>query len=146
QKEVDDPRTFYASLKLDLFADEVFVFTPKGDVMGFPQGATPLDFAYAVHTEVGHHCTGARINGTLVPLRYHLQNGDVVEVITSPAQKPKKEWLSIVATSRAKTKIRHFIRTAEREKAKVLGREILEKELRRFGLSAAKLEKKGQLQ
>jgi GTP pyrophosphokinase len=145
QKEVDDPRTFYASLKLDLFADEVFVFTPKGDVMGFPQGATPLDFAFAVHTEVGNHCTGARINGSIVPLKYQLQNGDVVEVMTSPAQKPKKEWLSIVATSRAKNKIRQFIRAAERERAKILGREILERELKRFGLSAQKLERKNQL-
>lgn len=144
QKEVDDPRTFYASLKLDLFADEVFVFTPKGDVMGFPQGATPLDFAFAVHTEVGNHCTGARINGSIVPLKYQLQNGDVVEVMTSPSQKPKKEWLSIVATSRAKNKIRQFIRAAERERAKTLGREILERELRRFGLSAQRLERKNQ--
>jgi guanosine-3',5'-bis(diphosphate) 3'-pyrophosphohydrolase len=146
QKEVDDPRTFYNSLKLDLFADEVFVVTPKGDVMSFPQTSTPLDFAFAVHTEVGTHCTGARVNGSIVPLKYQLQNGDIVEVTTSPSQKPKKEWLALCATSRAKNKIRQFIRAAEREKAKLLGREILEKELRRFGLSAARLEKKGQLE
>jgi len=126
QRDLKDPTEFIENVKMDLFADEVYVFTPKGDVKALPKGSIPIDLAYAIHTEVGHHCSGARVNGLIVPLRYVLRNGDTVEIITSPNQKPSKDWLKYVLTSSAKAKIRNYLRTAEREKSKLLGRELLE--------------------
>ena len=135
QKEVQDPRTFLATLKIDLYPDEVYAFTPKGEVLSFPRGATPLDFAYKVHTELGHHCAGARVNGKLVPLRTPLSNGDLVEIITNPARNPSRDWLNFVATSRAKSKIRQWLNTQQKEGAVEIGRRVFEKELKKYGLS-----------
>jgi guanosine-3',5'-bis(diphosphate) 3'-pyrophosphohydrolase len=139
QQDLKDPTEFIETVKIDLFTDEVYVFTPKGDVKALPKGACPIDFAYAVHTAVGDKCSGARVNGVMVPLRYQLRNGDTIDIITSPNQKPNKDWLKFVVTPRAKTKIRHLLRTEQREKARTLGRELLERELRRWGLSLSKL-------
>jgi GTP pyrophosphokinase len=139
QNEVSDPRTFLTTLKIDLYPDEVYVFTPKGEVLSFPRGATPLDFAYKVHTEVGHHCVGARVNGRLVPLRSELSNGDMIEIVTNPSRHPSRDWLSIVATSRAKQKIRQWLNTEQKTRALEIGRRLFEKEARRYGASARKL-------
>jgi GTP pyrophosphokinase len=117
------------------------VFTPKGDVRVFPRGATPIDFAYAIHTEVGQHCSGARVNGAIVPLRSKLRNGDVVEVMTNPNQHPSKDWLDYVSTSRARSKIRAFLRTEQREKSLKLGRELLEKDMHQRSMSLSRLAK-----
>jgi GTP diphosphokinase / guanosine-3',5'-bis(diphosphate) 3'-diphosphatase len=135
QKELKDNREFLDSVKIDLFPEEVYVFTPNGDVKELPRGATPVDFAYSVHTDVGHHCSGARINGRLMPLRTELKNGDVVEVITSPHQNPGKDWLKFVKTPRARNKIRQWVKTQQHEKSLELGRSIFEKELRKHGWS-----------
>ncbi|MFH0901285.1 MAG: bifunctional (p)ppGpp synthetase/guanosine-3',5'-bis(diphosphate) 3'-pyrophosphohydrolase, partial [Pseudomonadota bacterium] len=143
QRDVQDPAEFMETVKIDLFADEVYVFTPKGDVKALPKGACPIDVAYSVHTEIGNHCSGARVNGAIVPLRYQLRNGDTIEIITSPNQKPTKDWLKFVVTSRAKAKIRHVLRAEHREKSKVLGRELLERELRKWSLSLQKVVKNG---
>jgi len=145
QKEVKDPAEFLDSVKVDLFQDEVYVFTPKGDVRVFPRGSTPIDFAYSIHSEIGHHCSGARANGSIAPLRYKLHNGDVLEVITSPNQRPKKEWLEFVATSRARNKIRAFLRGEERDRSLKLGRELLEKELHSHGISMQRFLKSDEL-
>jgi GTP diphosphokinase / guanosine-3',5'-bis(diphosphate) 3'-diphosphatase len=138
QKEVSDPRTFLSTLKMDLYPDEVYVFTPKGDVFSFPRGATPLDFAYRVHTELGHRCAGARVNGKLVPLRSPLQNGDMVEVLTNPNRNPSRDWLTFVKTSRAQSKIRQWLNTQQKQRAVEIGRRLLEKELRRYDVGARK--------
>ena len=136
QQDVDDPRTFMATLKLDLYPDEVYVFTPKGDVFSFPRGATPLDFAYKIHSDLGHHCSGARVNGRLVPLKSQLQNGDIVEVMTHPSRKPSRDWLSFVGTSRAKSKIRQWLNTQQKKRSLEIGRRILERGLKRHKLTA----------
>ena len=120
QKEMKDPREFMETVKVDLFPDEVYVFTPKGDVKALPEGSTPIDFAYAVHTEVGNHCAGARVNGKLVPLRHVLRQGDIVEVVTSPTQKPSRDWLKTIKSTRARSKVKQWLRTEER--ARSLGR------------------------
>jgi GTP diphosphokinase / guanosine-3',5'-bis(diphosphate) 3'-diphosphatase len=138
QKEMKDPAEFLESVKVDLFADEVYVFTPKGDVRVFPRGATPIDFAYTIHSEVGNHCSGARVNGAIVPLRYKLRNGDVVEVMTSNAQHPSKDWMENVVTGRAKSKVRAYLRADQRDKSLKLGRELLEKGLHARGISLQK--------
>jgi guanosine-3',5'-bis(diphosphate) 3'-pyrophosphohydrolase len=138
-------RDFLDGVQMDLFPDEVYVFTPKGEVRELVRGATPIDFAYQIHTEVGHHCAGARVNGRLVPLRYELQNGDMVEIVTSKAQTPKKDWLKIVKTAEARSKIRAWLRQAEKDRAEVLGREILEKSLRRAGLQLGRLLQEGDM-
>jgi guanosine-3',5'-bis(diphosphate) 3'-pyrophosphohydrolase len=137
QKELKDPQEFMASLRIDLYKDEVFVFTPKGDVLSFPQGATPIDFAYAIHTEVGHRCIGGRVNNRLVPLDYQLETGDTVEVLTSkaPGAAPSQDWLAIVQTPRARNKIRQWFSRERREDAMERGREELLRALRREGLS-----------
>jgi GTP pyrophosphokinase len=145
QQELQDSREFMDSVKVELFPEEVYVFTPKGDVKGFPKGSTPIDFAYAVHTDVGHRCVGAKVNGKLVPLKHELQNGDIVEVITSPHHTPSKDWLKIVRSSRARNKIRAWIKIEERKRSVVLGREICEKEFRRYSLNLQKLTKSGEL-
>ena len=139
QKELKDPAEFLEGVKVDLFQDEVYVFTPKGDVRVFPRGASPIDFAYAIHSQLGDHITGARINGKLEPLRYKLKSGDVIEVLSSPNQHPSKDWLEFAGTTRAKAKIRNYLRTEEREKSQKLGRELLERELHKAGVSLSKL-------
>jgi GTP pyrophosphokinase len=145
QREVKDDRTFLNTLKIDLYPDEVYVFTPKGAVFAFPRGATPLDFAYRVHTDVGHHTAGVRVNGKLVPLRSELRNGDIVEVITDANRHPSRDWLNLVATSRAKSKIRHWLSTQQKERATEIGRRLLEKELRRYKLNPKKALAGGEL-
>jgi len=135
QKELKDPREFLEAVKVDLYPDEVYVFTPGGDVKPLPRGSTPIDFAYSVHTQVGHQCVGAKVNGKLVPLRYELQNGETVDIITASNHQPSKDWLKIVKTSKAQSRIRHWIKTAERERSLALGREICEREFRKKGLN-----------
>jgi len=145
-KEVSDPRDFMERLKLDLFSEEVFVFTPAGDIRAFPLGATAVDFAYGIHTEVGDHCSGAKVNGSIVPLSYELRSGDVIEIITRTAQRPNKDWLEFVATGRARSKIKHYLRTEARERAIEIGREHLDAELRKHGVNPKTAHKKGRLQ
>jgi GTP pyrophosphokinase len=145
QRDLKDPTEFIETVKIDLFQDEVFVFTPKGDVKALPKGATPIDLAYSIHSEVGEHCSGARVNGLIVPLRYALRNGDTVEILTSTSQKPSKDWLKFVATSRAQTKIRHFIRMEQRERSRQLGRDLLGRELRKQSFSLQTAEREGWL-
>jgi GTP pyrophosphokinase len=139
QQEMKDPREFMESVRVDLFPDEVYVFTPKGDVKALPEGSTPIDFAYAVHTEVGHHCVGAKVNGKLVPLRYTLRQGDIVEIITSPTQHPSRDWLKIVKSSRARTKVNQWLKAEERVRSLALGRELFEREARKYRLAPANL-------
>jgi GTP diphosphokinase / guanosine-3',5'-bis(diphosphate) 3'-diphosphatase len=145
QRDLTDPKEFLETVKVDLFSDEVFVFTPKGDVKSLPRGATAVDLAYAVHSEVGEHCVGAKVNSKIVPLRYKLKNGDTVEILTSPTSHASKDWLTFVKTSRAQTRIRSFIRQEERKRSYEIGREVAERELRRFGASLSKLERSGDL-
>lgn len=135
-KDLSDNRQFMDSVKLDLFHDVVFVFTPKGEVREVPVGSTPLDLAYAIHTEIGDHCVGAKINGKLVPLRYQLHSGDMAEILTSPSQVPHRGWLKFVRTSKAKTKIKHWFKVAEQKRALELGRRLLEQEFQQKYLSA----------
>jgi len=139
QKDVKDPQEFLDSVRLDLFPDEVYVFTPKGDVKALPEGATPIDFAYTVHTDVGHHCVGAKVNGKLVPLRYTLQQGDIVEVVTSSGQHPSRDWLKIVRSNRARAKVNQWLKVEERERSLALGQELFEREARKYRLSPATL-------
>lgn len=129
---------FLDTVKTDLFESEIYVFTPNGDVREFPEGATPVDFAYAVHTDLGNKCVGARINGKMVPLKHQLQNGDTVEIISSKTQQPSKDWLKFVVTNKAKAKIRAFVKEEQRRRAVLLGKELVEKEFRKFGMAAAK--------
>jgi GTP pyrophosphokinase len=144
QKDVKDPEEFFETVKVDLFPDEVFVFTPKGDVVNLPAGATLVDFAYAIHSQVGAHCSGARVNGKIRPLRHRLSDGDTVEVLTSATQTPRKDWLEFVVSGRARSRIRHAIRVAENARSREVGRGILERELRRAGFSLSRLlESKG---
>jgi GTP diphosphokinase / guanosine-3',5'-bis(diphosphate) 3'-diphosphatase len=145
QKNLKDPQEFLESVKMDLFPDDVYVFTPKGEVKSFPKGATIIDFAYSVHSEVGEKCVGARVNGKMVPLRYQLKNGNIVEITTSVKQHPTKDWLKFVKTSRAKTKIRQWIRTEEREEGINFGRTILEKTLQQEGLGQTNVFKSEQI-
>ena len=144
-KDLSDPNEFLETVKVDLFSEDVFVFTPKGEVKELPHGATPLDFAYAVHTDVGNRCVGAKVNGRIVSLRHRLKSGDAVEVITSPTQSPSKDWLKIVKSSRAKAKIRAFIKMKERELARLEGVDLFEKALKKFELSLSRLEKSGKI-
>ncbi len=139
QNDIKDPRVFMHSLKIDLYPDEVYTFTPRGDVFAFPRSATPLDFAYRIHTDVGHHCVGARVNGKLVPLRTPLKNGDIVEIMTSATQSPSREWVNMVVTSRARHKIRHWLNTEQKHRSIELGRKLIEKEAKRYRVSWRKL-------
>src|SRR5437588_4687380 len=141
QHDLKDPREFLETVKVDLFTDEVFVFTPKGDVRSLPQGSCPIDFAYAIHSEVGAHCAGAKVNGKIVPLRYKLKNGDSVEILTNANVRPNKDWLSFVKTSRAQARIRNFIKQQQRERSLEIGRDLLEREFRRFDLNFGKMAK-----
>jgi GTP pyrophosphokinase len=139
QQEIKDPRVFLNSLKIDLYPDEVYTFTPKGDVFAFPRGATPLDFAYRIHTDIGHRCVGARVNGKLVALRTPLRNGDIVDILTGATQTPSREWLNMVATSRAAHKIRHWLNAEQKNRSIELGRKLIEREARRYRVQWRKL-------
>lgn len=144
QNELQDSKEFMDSVKFELFPEEVYVFTPKGDVKAHPKGSTPIDFAYSVHSDVGHRCVGAKVNGKLVPLKYELKNGDIVEIITSPHHTPSKDWLKIVKSSRARNKIRAWIKIEERKRSIGLGREICEKDLRKYSVNLQKIQKSGE--
>jgi GTP pyrophosphokinase len=145
QKDLKDPREFLESVRSDLYPREVYVFTPKGQIREFPAGATPVDFAFAIHSEVGARCTGARVNGRLVPLKYQLQNGDIVEIVTALNHVPSKDWLKFVKTARARNRIRQWIKTEERARSITLGREIAEREFRKYHQNLAKIAKSGKL-
>ncbi|MBI4463337.1 MAG: bifunctional (p)ppGpp synthetase/guanosine-3',5'-bis(diphosphate) 3'-pyrophosphohydrolase [Acidobacteria bacterium] len=139
QQELSDPTEFLSTLKIDLYPEEVYTFTPKGKVVVLPRDVTPVDFAYAIHTEVGNTCVGAKVNGKLMPLRYRLRNGDVVEILTQKGAHPSRDWLTFVNSSRARNKIKHWIKTVERANSVDLGRRLLEKESRRLNVSWAKV-------
>jgi GTP pyrophosphokinase len=139
QQEVKDPHEFLNSLKLDLYPEEVYCFTPKGLVKTLPRGASPLDFAYAIHTEIGNQCVGARVNGKMIPLRYKLKNGDIVEILTAAGHNPSRDWLGFIVTNKARAKIRHFLNIAEKQQALEIGKKHFERELRRYDLSLKKL-------
>ena len=134
QHEIKDPKEFMSNLKLALFPEEVYVFTPNGDVKSFPKGATPIDFAYSIHTDVGNQCIGAKVNKSIVPLKYKLQNGETVEVITQTGHHPSKDWLKYAVTTRAISKIRNWINSEEKKNSLTLGRDLLEKEFKRHNL------------
>jgi guanosine-3',5'-bis(diphosphate) 3'-pyrophosphohydrolase len=144
-RDAEDATEFMETVKAQFYADEVFIFTPKGDVKRFPLGATALDFAFAIHSDVGHHCTGAKANGRMVPLRYELRSGDTMEILTSPNQQPNREWLEFARTSRAISKIRRHLHQLEREQGARLGRDMLEGELRRSGWSMERVKKEGRV-
>jgi len=139
QQDLRDPHEFLETVKIDLFPDEVYVFTPKGDVKQFPIGSTPVDFAYSIHTQIGHQCVGAKVNGKIVPLRYQLKNGDIVEIITATGHQPSKDLLKTVKTSRARTKIRQWIKAQARDRSVDLGKEICEREFKKYHLDFGKI-------
>jgi len=143
--DLPDNRQFMDSVKLELFHDVVYVFTPKGIVKELPKGSTPVDFAYAIHTEVGDHCVGAKVNGKIVPLKHQVTSGDTVEILTSPNQTPHKDWLKFVRTSRAKTKIKHWVKAEEQTRSIDIGRRLLESELRRHAFAPAQMLRSEQL-
>ncbi len=145
QKELADPHEFLDAVKLDLFPNEVFVFTPTGEVMNLMAGATTIDFAYAIHSEVGSHCAGAKVNGRLVPLRHKLRDGDTVEILTSPSQMPRKDWLEFAVSGKARNSIRHSIRQAGKERAIGLGRDIFIRELKKADLALTTIQADGRL-
>jgi GTP pyrophosphokinase len=126
-------------LKVDLYPEEVYTFTPRGEVKALPRGATPIDFAYSIHTDIGHQCVGARVNGRMVPLRQRLKNGDIVEIVTQQGHKPSRDWLNLVTTARARNKIKHFILAEDKARSLELGRKLFEKEIRRFDVNAKAL-------
>jgi GTP diphosphokinase / guanosine-3',5'-bis(diphosphate) 3'-diphosphatase len=141
QKELHDPGEFMSTLKVDLYPEEVYAFTPMGKVIVLPRDATPIDFAYAIHSDVGNTCVGAKVNGRIVPLKYNLKNGDVVEILTQSGHLPSKDWLAIVKTSKARNKIKHVINTTERAKAIEIGQKYLEREARRAGVQLSRITK-----
>ena len=145
QQELKDNKEFMEIFKIDLFPDEIYVFTPRGDVKELSKGSTPVDFAYAIHSQLGHTCVGAKVNGRLVPLKYELKSGDTVDIQTNQAHKPSKDWLNFVKTSRAKTKIRQWIKAEQRERSIELGKSLIEKELSKYDLSLTKMLKTGEL-
>ncbi|HYL96856.1 MAG TPA: bifunctional (p)ppGpp synthetase/guanosine-3',5'-bis(diphosphate) 3'-pyrophosphohydrolase, partial [Terriglobales bacterium] len=132
QRDVSDPSEFLSTLKIDLYPEEVYTFTPKGKVVILPRDATPLDFAYTIHTDVGHTCVGAKVNGRMVPLRYPLHSGDIVEILTQSGHHPSRDWLGIVKSSRARNKIKHWLNVHQRERAIEIGRKLIEKEARKY--------------
>src|ERR1700749_2256169 len=140
QRETSDPNEFLSTLKIDLYPEEVYTFTPKGKVVVLPKDATPVDFAYSVHTEVGQACTGARVNGRMVPLRTRLRNGDIVEIVTQNGHTPSRDWLTFVKSSRARNKIKHWLNENQRQRAIEVGRKLLEREARKFKVPMARLE------
>jgi GTP pyrophosphokinase len=135
QRDVSDPNEFLSTLKIDLYPEEVYTFTPKGKVVVLPRDSTPIDFAYSVHTEVGHTCTGAKVNGRMVPLRHKLHSGDIVEIMTQPGHKPSRDWLAVVKSARARNKIKHWLNVHQRERAIEIGRKLIEKEARKYRVS-----------
>jgi guanosine-3',5'-bis(diphosphate) 3'-pyrophosphohydrolase len=139
QQEMSDPGEFFSTLRIDLYPQEVYTFTPKGKVIVLPRDATPIDFAYAIHTEVGHRCVGAKVNGRIVPLKYRLKNGDIVEIVRQTNHSPSRDWLALVKTSRARNKIKHWINVAQRQQAVEMGKKLLEKEARKFDVSLKKI-------
>jgi GTP pyrophosphokinase len=145
QENLQDPQEFLHSLKEDLFATSMYVFTPKGDLLNFPKGATVIDFAYRIHSEIGHRCSGARVNGQLVSLKYILRSGDTVEIITTPQQSPTRDWLKWVKTPRAKSKIRNWLKAQQRQRSVLLGKELLESDLHRYRLDYARLRDEGKI-
>lgn len=145
QQNLEDPIEFLDTLRMNLFPDEVYVFTPNGDVKAFPKDSTPIDFAYGIHSEIGEKCIGARVNEKMVPLRYKLRNGDIVKILTSPKQHPSKDWLEFVKTPKARTKIKQWIRNQEREESISLGRSILEKSLEQANITLPNLLKSDQI-
>jgi len=132
QRDVSDPNEFLSTLKIDLYPEEVYTFTPKGKVVVLPRESTPIDFAYSIHTEVGHSCVGAKVNGRMVPLRHKLHSGDIVEIMTQPGHKPSRDWLAAVKSSRARNKIKHWLNLHQRERAIEIGRKLIEKEARKY--------------
>ena len=146
QQEIENPREFMSNLKVALFPEEVYVFTPNGDVRSFPKGATPIDFAYSIHTDIGNQCIGAKVNRSIVPLKYQLQNGDTVEIITQAGHHPSKDWLKYVVTSRAMAKIRNWVKTEERKKSVTLGRDLLEREFKKHHLKFGQFSKSSEMQ
>ena len=130
-----DPNEFLSTLKIDLYPEEVYTFTPKGKVVVLPRESTPIDFAYTIHTEVGHSCMGAKVNGRIVPLRYKLRSGDIVEIMTQPGHNPSRDWLAIVKSSRARNKIKHWLNIHQRERAIEIGHKLIEKEARKYRIS-----------
>jgi guanosine-3',5'-bis(diphosphate) 3'-pyrophosphohydrolase len=140
QREMSDPNEFLSTLKIDLYPEEVYTFTPKGKVVVLPKDASPLDFAYSIHTEVGHSCIGAKVNGRMVPLRSKLRNGDIVEVVTQNGHTPSRDWLTFVKSSRARNKIKHWLNEHQRERAIEIGRKLLEREARKYKISLAKFD------
>jgi len=145
QENFRDPGEYLENVRIDLFQDEVYVFTPRGEIKTLPRGATAVDFAYMIHTEVGNQCTGAKVNGQLVPLAYKLKTGDIIEITTSKNHHPSKDWLKYVKTVKARSKIRHWIKTQEKERSMTLGREMLEKAFRKEKLSFLNLMKSEQM-
>ncbi len=141
QRDMQDPGEFMSTLKVDLYPEEVYTFTPRGKVIVLPRDATPIDFAYAIHSDVGQSCVGAKVNGRIVPLRYTLRNGDIVEILTQPGHEPSKDWLALVKTSRARNKIKHVINAHERAKAIEIGQKYLEKEARRLSVQLSKIQR-----
>jgi guanosine-3',5'-bis(diphosphate) 3'-pyrophosphohydrolase len=139
QRDVSDPNEFLSTLKVDLYPEEVYTFTPKGKVVVLPRESTPIDFAYTVHTEVGHSCVGAKVNGRMVPLRHKLHSGDIVEILTQPGHKPSRDWLSVVKSSRARNKIKHWLNLHQRERAIEIGRKLIEKEARKYRIALKEL-------
>jgi GTP pyrophosphokinase len=139
QKEMTDPNEFLSSLKMDLYPDEVYTFTPKGKVVVVPAGGTPIDFAYTIHTEVGHTCVGAKVNSRMVPLRTKLRTGDIVEIVTQKDHKPSRDWLTFVKSPRARNKIKHWLNEDQRRRAVEIGRKLLEREARRFKVPMAQI-------
>jgi len=135
QRDVSDPNEFLSTLKIDLYPEEVYTFTPKGKVVVLPRDATPVDFAYSVHTEVGHTCVGAKVNGRMVPLRHKLKSGDIVEIQTQPGHKPSRDWLGLVKSSRSRNKIKHWLNVHQRERAIEIGRKLIEKEARKYRIA-----------
>jgi guanosine-3',5'-bis(diphosphate) 3'-pyrophosphohydrolase len=135
QRDVSDPNEFLSTLKIDLYPEEVYTFTPKGKVIVLPRDSTPIDFAYTIHTEVGHSCTGAKVNGRMVPLRHKLRSGDIVEILTQPGHKPSRDWLAIVKSSRSRNKIKHWLNLHQQERAIEIGKKLIEKEARKYRMS-----------
>ena len=135
QRDVSDPSEFLSTLKIDLYPEEVYTFTPKGKVVVLPRDSSPIDFAYSVHTEVGHSCVGAKVNGRMVPLRFKLHSGDIVEILTQTGHKPSRDWLAIAKSSRARNKIKHWLNVHQRERAIEIGRKLIEKEARKYRVS-----------
>jgi guanosine-3',5'-bis(diphosphate) 3'-pyrophosphohydrolase len=135
QREVPDPNEFLSTLKMDLFPEEVYTFTPKGKIVVLPREATPVDFAYTIHSQVGDTCVGAKVNGRIVPLRSHLHSGDIVEILTQPGHHPSRDWLGFVKSTRARQKIKHWLNIHQRERAIEIGRKLIEKEARKYRIS-----------